>query len=107
MSAQEVVTQANAVLCTLAFTGLVWRLVGQWPVTRPFARTIVLLLASLELFVALGSARRAALGGEFNEVFVALLVHAVATLVVVAIWPRLAHATGEARRRVRSTHDNP
>lgn len=79
----------NAILCTVAFAGLLWRLIGRWPLSYPLARIIVVLFAALELIVALGTARRAALDAPFNEAQYAILLHAVVTLFVVVVWPRL------------------
>lgn len=92
MTPVDVLAQANAVLSTAAFAGLLWRLFGRWPMMTRFATIIVGLLASLELIVAMAVARRAALGGEFNEVQLLILAHTVATLAVVATWPALVRA---------------
>lgn len=87
--AVDLVELATTLMCAAAFGGLVWRLIGRWPTSYPLARLIVALFALLELLVALAVARRAAIGGEFNEIELVILLHAVFTVVVVAFWPRL------------------
>lgn len=89
MTTVELLRFVNVMLCTAAFGGLVWRLLGRWQVSFTMARIVVILLASLELIVALGTARRAALGGPLNEAQYAVMVHALIVLAVVALWPRL------------------
>lgn len=86
---EDVLRFINVVLCTAAFAGLLWRLVGRWQVSFRMARIIVMLLAALELIVALGTARAAALDVPLNEAQYAISGHALVVLVVVVLWPRL------------------
>lgn len=85
----DVVRHVSALLCLLAFGGMMWRLIGWWDVLRPLSRYGLTLFAVLLLIVGLGSARRAALGGPLNEAQLFIILHAVATLVFLAAWPRL------------------
>ena len=85
----ETVRLINVILCTAAFGGLMYRLVGRFLVTYPLARCVVGLFAALELIVALGTARRATLGGPLNEAQYFVMGHAVITLIVVVMWVRL------------------
>lgn len=86
---EDLIRLINVALCTAAFAGLLWRLVGRWEVSFRMARIIVTLLAVLELIVALGTARAAALDVPLNEAQYAISVHALITLGVVVLWPRL------------------
>lgn len=86
---QQLVYQITAVACMGAFAGLLWRLIGRWPVSYPLARTVVGLFAALEFIVALAVTRRAALGGEWNEATALVLIHGVITCGVVIFWPWL------------------
>lgn len=79
----------NYVLCALAFAGLVWRLVGRWSLSYTLGKVIVSLFTVLELIVAIATARRAALGGPFNEAQYAIMLHAVAVIALVVLWPWL------------------
>lgn len=86
---EDVIRFINVLLCTAAFGGLLWRLIGRFTVSFTMARIVVGLLAALELIVALGTARAAALGVPLNEAQYAITVHALIVLAVVAYWPRL------------------
>lgn len=88
----------SALLCILAFAGLVWRLVGRLNASRTLVSALTALLAALELIVALGSARRAAIGGPFNEAQWFVLAHAVVVLVIVATWDRIPQHDPLGRR---------
>lgn len=95
---EDVIRGINVVLCTAAFAGLLWRLVGRWEVSFRMARIVVTLLAVLELIVALGTARAAALNVPLNEAQYAITAHALVTLTVVGLWPRLLPASWTPRR---------
>lgn len=83
------VRHLSAALTTLAFAGLLWRLVGKGDLLLPLGRLIVALLTVAELLFALGTARRAVIGGPLNEAQYVVIVHAVAILVVILAWDRL------------------
>lgn len=84
-----VIRHVTALLCILAFAGLMWRLLATLGATRTLVSAVTALLAVLELVVGLGAARRAALGGPVNEALYAILVHAVLVLALVIAWNRL------------------
>lgn len=90
MTYESLIRNANAILCTLVFAGLLWRMIGRWALSYPLGRVAVALFAALELIVALGTANRAAIGGPFNPAQYAITVHALVSLVLIAVWPRLA-----------------
>lgn len=85
----DLIRHINAALCTIAFAGLLWRLIGRWTLSFPLARLLVALFATLELIVALASARRAQIGGPLNEAIYLIMAHAIVTIVVIILWPRL------------------
>lgn len=84
----------NALLTTVVFAGLLWRLIGRWPLSSWLSRCVLMLFAAIELIVALSTARAAALGAPFNEGQYAITVHSAATLLVIVAWPRLLDPTG-------------
>lgn len=79
----------NMLLCTAAAGGLFWRLIGRWMISWPLAKWVVGLFTVLELIVAFASAYRAAAGGSFNPVQYFITAHALTTLVIIAIWPKI------------------
>lgn len=80
----------NMLLCTAAAGGLIWRFIGRWMISWPLAKWVVGLFAALEFIVALGTAFRAAAGGPFNPVQYIITIHALLTLLIIAIWPSLS-----------------
>lgn len=87
----------NMLLCTAVFAGLVWRLIGRWVISWPLAKWVVGLWAALEFIVALGIAARTAIGGPFNPIQFAIMVHCLVSLVVIAVWPRTSLGRPETR----------
>lgn len=79
----------TAALCVVAFAGLLWRLFGRLNASRTLVTATTALLAALELLVALAAARRAAIGGPFNEAQWFVLAHAVVVIGLVIAWDRV------------------
>lgn len=88
-----------ALACLVAFGALLWRLVGWWDELNGLGRVVTFLLAFIEFILAVGLARRAAIGGPFNEAAYVVLAHAVAVIVAMVAWPRLKALTPERRTR--------
>lgn len=85
----ELLRHVNVFLTMLVFAGLVWRLVGRWTLSFRLGRLVTTLFALLYLFISLGTARAAAGNFPVNEIQVLIGLHALATLAVIATWPRL------------------
>lgn len=86
----QYVSEATAILCTAAFAGLLWRLLGRWTLyPNRLARIALALFAVLELIVAMGAARAAALEHPLDQVQYLILAHAGVTLAVIALWPHI------------------
>lgn len=99
----ELLRHVNVYLTGLVFAGLVWRLLGCWPIAYPLAKWVCGLLAALYLLIALGTARAAAGHFPVNEVQLLVTLHALFTLGVVIAWPRLLdHPPSRLPRKRRS-----
>lgn len=83
------VLHLSAFLSIVAFGGLLWRIFGRLGASRTVVTIVTGLLAALEFIVALGTARRAALGGELNEAHWFILAHTVVVLWLVVEWDRI------------------
>jgi hypothetical protein len=83
----------SSLLGVLAFTGLLWRLIGFWLEMSYLERSLTLVLMAMLAVAAIGTYRLDVLSAPASGVVVWAILLRLVVLGLVVLWPRLVGST--------------